>query len=130
MSGPTRNFERPEIRKLARVSDPTEVDRVLGVHHHCEIEGTVTKVNAKLKANTQQAIEMYQAVLGHLPLRLNVQTNWHEPAAEELSKPQRAEAGCFKSACASLLMHICYMARVVRMDLTWAFVFSLSIDVA
>ncbi len=95
MSGPGHNSEWESIRKVVKTTEPTEVDRVLGVHHHSEQKGTITTFTCEMKPYTKQAIGMYQAIKDHPQLKPNTNTTWHEPSNEELQNPSLTELGIF-----------------------------------
>ena len=69
MAGPDHHLEWDAIRSKIKITDPTPVDRVLGVHHTFKkVDKTKSEVVLDMKAYTDQALNMYHAVPNAPPL--------------------------------------------------------------
>ena len=86
MSGPGSWDEWPAIRKLIRTTVPTEVGRVLGVHHHFRKEGSVIHTDIDMVDYVGQAVGLYNSTKGSSdwPLKSNVHYPWYEPSQTEI----------------------------------------------
>ena len=114
MSGPDHAHEWDAIRAKIKITDPTPVDRVLGVHHSFKkINDKKSEVVLDMKAYSEQALAMYNAVPNAPPLKPNVHYPWYEPSQTDIlelsSKP-----GVFQHCAASLLMKLLYMGHGSR----------------
>ena len=69
-----------------------------------------------MKAYTNQALNMYNAVLNAPPLKPNVQYPWYEPSLVEVNELS-SKPGFVQYCAASLLMKLLYMGRMVRVDM-------------
>ena len=68
----------------------------------------------------EQTVEAYYAVPGAPKLKPKVQQPWYEPTMEEIvSVANNPVPGVFHSVAASLLMKAPYMARMVRLDISF-----------
>ena len=121
MSGPGSWDEWPAIRKLVRTTVPTEVGRVLGVHHNFSKKGTVTYTDIDMIDYVGQAVGLYNSTKGSSdwPLRPSVHYPWYEPTQHEI-ETLGIQPGIFGPNAASLLMKALYCARMVRMDICYS----------
>ena len=114
MAGPDHHLEWDAIRSKIKITDPTPVDRVLGVHHTFKkVDKTKSEVVLDMKAYTDQALNMYNAVPNAPPLKPNVQYPWYEPSIVEVSELS-SKPGVVQHCAASFLMKLLYMGRMVR----------------
>ena len=119
MSGPDHQKEWESIRKVVITSEPTIVDRVLGVHYTFDRSQAETRVIMDMKDYAKQALDMYHAVKDAPPLRNNVHYPWYEPTMTEIQELS-SQPGIFQHCSASLLMKLLYAGRMVRLDICYA----------
>jgi hypothetical protein len=120
LSGPGSSLEWPSIRRVVRTTNPTEVGRVLGVHHKFSKKGTVVNTEIDMVDYVEQSVSMYTATKGSekWPIKENVHYPWYEPTQAEIDELS-VLPGVFSSNAASLLMKALYCARMVRMDVCY-----------
>ena len=120
LAGPASSEEWPSIRAVIRTSEPTQIGRVLGVHHNFTVTGTVTDTVIDMVDYVEQSVEMYNNAKGSTkwPLKENVHYPWYEPTQVEIDTLTLLP-GEFQSCAASLLMKALYCARMVRLDICY-----------
>ena len=72
-----------------------------------------------MKAYSEQALTMYNAVPNAPPLKPNVHYPWYEPSQTEINELS-SKPGVFQHCAASLLMKLLYMGRMVRIDMCYS----------
>ena len=120
LSGPGSSDEWPSIRKVVRTTDPTNVGRVLGVHHTFKKTGTKTDTTISMTDYVKQSIAMYEDTNGALkwPIKESVKYPWYEPSQQEIDTLGQ-QPGVFGPNSASLLMKALYCARMCRLDICY-----------
>ena len=120
LSGPGSYDEWPSIREVVRVTDPTPVGRVLGVHHRFQKQGTLTKTEIDMTDYCIQSVQLYKSTKGsdQYPIKPKVFYPWYEPTQWEIDNLMD-KPGVFGPASASLLMKALYCARMVRLDICY-----------
>ena len=119
MAGPDHRKEWESIRKLVTTTEPTIVDRVLGVHYTFHRNSVECKVTMDMCDYIKQALDMYHAVKDAPPLRTGVRYPWHDPDVNEINTLS-SQPGVFQHCSASLLMKLLYAGRMVRLDICYA----------
>jgi hypothetical protein len=115
LAGPGHEDEWESIRKVIKTTPPTEIRRVLGVHHEEKVEGSVTTTRISMTEYVKQAVTMYEAVKNAPKLKTRVSYPWYEPTLAEIEELSN-KPGVFSHCSASLLMKALYCARMVRLD--------------
>jgi hypothetical protein len=116
MAGPDHRKEWESIRKVITTTEPTIVDRVLGVHYTFNRSDKETRVTMDMCDYMKQALDMYRAVKDAPPFRNGVHYPWYEPTVNDISTFSN-EPGIFAHCSASLLMKLMYACRMVRLDI-------------
>ena len=119
MSGPDHRKEWESIRKVVTTTDPTIVERVLGVHYTFNRNDDGSIVTMDMCDYMNQALDMYHAVKDAPELRNNVHYPWYEPNTDEITT-LGSQPGVFQHCAASLLMKLLYAGRMVRLDICYA----------
>ena len=60
LGGPGSSDEWPSIQKVVDVTEPTDVGRVLGVHHHFDMHGTLSETTFDMTGYIHQSVDMVQ----------------------------------------------------------------------
>ena len=85
MAGPDHRKERESIRKAITTTDPTIVDRVLGVHYTLYRSDNEVRVTMDMCDYMKQALDMRPAVQDAPPLRNGVHYTWYEPTVNDIN---------------------------------------------
>ena len=64
LGGPGSSDEWPSIQKVVDVTEPTDVGRVLGVHHHFNAHGTLSETTFDLTGYIHQSVDLYNSLDG------------------------------------------------------------------
>ena len=115
LGGPGSSDEWPSIQKVVDVTEPTDVGRVLGVHHHFDTHGTLSETTFDMTGYIHQSVDLYNSLDGSKtwPLKNNVHYPWWEPTQHEI-ETLGTQPGVFGPHSASLLMKALYCGRMVR----------------
>ena len=86
LAGPGSSEEWPSIRSVVRTTEPTEIVRVLGVHHKFTHEGIVINTEIDKVDQVEQSVEMYNNSKGSIkwPTRPKIHVPWYEPTQVEI----------------------------------------------
>ena len=78
--GPRSSDEWPSNQKVVDVTEPTDVGRVLGVHHHFIKIGTLTETTFDMTGYIHQSVDLYNSLKGSKtrPLKNNIHYPWWE----------------------------------------------------
>ena len=58
LGGPGSSDEWPSIQKVVDVTKPTDVGRVLGVHHHFNTQGTMSQTTFDMTGYIHQSVDL------------------------------------------------------------------------
>ena len=86
LGGPGSSDEWPSIQKVVDVTEPTEVGRVFGVHHHSSRRGTMSQTTFDMTGYIHQLLDLYTSLEGSktLPLKSHIHCPWWEPTQQEI----------------------------------------------
>ena len=121
MSGPGHKREWQKVRRLIKTTEPQAIERVLGVNFTItKLDEHKSTIKMDMEKYSEQVIDAYYAVQGAPKLKPRVTYPWYEPSIDEIvqltNDPQK---GVFASCAASLLMKALYLARMVRLDISF-----------
>jgi hypothetical protein len=120
MAGPDHKDEWESIRKAITTTEPTVVDRVLGVHYGFKkLPNNCSEVTMNMTDYASQSVDMCKAVPGAPPLKNGVHYPWYKPTQAEIDE-LATQPGLFAHCSASLLMKLLYAGRMVRLDICYS----------
>jgi hypothetical protein len=107
------------LRTKIQLTDPTSVERLLGVYVSTEqIASDKWKLSFSMKSYFENVLKKFKADPAFTSLG-KAASPFKDVSAQEWSSPDASVDGCFKATAASHLMSLLYGARMVRADLVY-----------
>ena len=121
MGGANQDAEWALLRKHLDTTAPVELKEILGVHVQTVLNPTdqLSSVFFEMIDYTKTAISRYTSAKGSLPIKSS-ELPFVEPSHEQLNDVNLAVPGDLKDVCASLVMTLMFLARMVRADILFA----------